>query len=42
VLPESADPDAHRVDITGTVLGASALSALVFAVITAETASFHQ
>jgi predicted MFS family arabinose efflux permease len=40
VLPESADPDAHRVDITGTVLGAAALSALVFAVITAETAGF--
>jgi len=40
VLPESADPDAHRVDISGTVLGAAALSALVFAVITAETAGF--
>ena len=32
VLPESADPDARRVDIAGTVLGAVALSALVFAV----------
>jgi MFS family permease len=40
VLPESADPDAHRVDIAGTVLGAAALSALVFAVITAETDGF--
>ena len=40
VLPESADPDAHRVDIAGTVLGAAALSALVFAVITAETEGF--
>jgi MFS family permease len=39
-LPESADPDAHRVDIAGTVLGAVALSALVFAVISAETAGF--
>ena len=40
VLPESADPDAHRVDITGTLLGAAALSALVFAVISAETVGF--
>ena len=40
VLPESADPDARRVDIAGTVLGAVALSALVFAVISAETAGF--
>ena len=40
VLPESADPDAHRVDIAGTVLGAVALSVLVFAVISAETAGF--
>jgi EmrB/QacA subfamily drug resistance transporter len=40
VLPESADPDAHRVDIAGAVLGAAALSALVFAVITAETEGF--
>ena len=40
VLPESADPDANRVDIAGTVLGAVALSALVFAVISAETAGF--
>ena len=40
VLPESADPDAHRVDITGTVLGAAALTAFVFAVISGEGSSF--
>jgi EmrB/QacA subfamily drug resistance transporter len=40
VLPESADPDAHRVDIVGAVLGAAALSALIFAVISAETGGF--
>jgi EmrB/QacA subfamily drug resistance transporter len=40
VLPESADPDAHRVDIPGFALGALTLSALIFAVITAETAGF--
>jgi EmrB/QacA subfamily drug resistance transporter len=40
VLPENADPDGHRVDIAGTVLGAAALSALAFAVITAESSSF--
>jgi MFS family permease len=40
VLLESADPDAHRVDIAGAVLGAAALSALIFAVITAETEGF--
>ncbi|HEY2316384.1 MAG TPA: MFS transporter [Streptosporangiaceae bacterium] len=40
VLPENADPDGHRVDIAGTVLGAAALSALAFAVITAEGSSF--
>ncbi len=40
VLPESADPDAHRVDIPGTVLGAAALSALVFAVIGGENSGF--
>ena len=33
VLPESSDPDAHRVDIAGTVLAAAAISALAFAVI---------
>jgi MFS family permease len=40
VLPESADPDAHRVDIAGTVLGAGSITALVFAVIDAESAGF--
>ena len=40
VLPESSDPDAHRVDIAGTVLGAAALSALVFAVIGGEDTGF--
>jgi EmrB/QacA subfamily drug resistance transporter len=40
VLPESSDPDAHRVDISGTVLGAAALTALVFAVIDAEDSGF--
>jgi EmrB/QacA subfamily drug resistance transporter len=40
VLPESADPDAHRVDIAGMVLGAAALTALTFAVITGEDAGF--
>ncbi len=40
VLPENSDPDAHRVDIAGTVLGAAALTALVFAVIGGENAGF--
>jgi len=40
VLPESADPRAGRVDVSGTVLGAAALGALVFAVIDGETAGF--
>ena len=40
VLPESADPQAHRVDVAGTVLGAGALAAFVFAVITGENAGF--
>jgi EmrB/QacA subfamily drug resistance transporter len=40
VLPENSDPDAHRVDIAGTVLGAAALSALAFAVIMAEKSGF--
>jgi EmrB/QacA subfamily drug resistance transporter len=40
VLPESADPRAGRVDVAGTVLGATALGALVFAVINGETAGF--
>jgi EmrB/QacA subfamily drug resistance transporter len=40
VLPENADPQAHRVDTAGTLLGAAALAALVFAVIISETAGF--
>jgi EmrB/QacA subfamily drug resistance transporter len=40
LLPESADPDAHRVDITGVVLGAAALTAFTFAIIDSETAGF--
>jgi len=39
-LPENADPDAGRVDVAGTVLGAAAISALAFAVITAESSGF--
>jgi EmrB/QacA subfamily drug resistance transporter len=41
VLPENSDPDAHRVDVAGTLLGAAAITALAFAVITAETSGFH-
>jgi EmrB/QacA subfamily drug resistance transporter len=40
VLPENADPDAHRVDITGVVLGAAALTAFTFAIINAESIGF--
>ena len=40
VLPETSDPDAHRVDIAGTVLGAAALTALTFGVIDAENAGY--
>jgi len=40
VLPENSDPDAHRVDISGTVLGAGALTAFAFAVISAESDGF--
>ena len=39
-LPENSDPDAHRVDIPGFAFGAVALSALIFAVINAETTGF--
>jgi len=39
-LPENADPDPRRIDITGGVFGAAALAALIFAVIDAETAGF--
>jgi EmrB/QacA subfamily drug resistance transporter len=40
VVPESADPRAARVDTVGTLLGAGALGALVFAVIDAENNSY--
>jgi EmrB/QacA subfamily drug resistance transporter len=40
VLPENADPDAHRVDITGVVLGAATLTAFTFAIINAESTGF--
>ena len=40
VLPENSDPDAHRVDIAGTVFGVAALSALAFAVILAENSGY--
>jgi predicted MFS family arabinose efflux permease len=40
ILPESADPDAKRVDTAGTFLGAGAIVALVFAVIHGESAGF--
>ena len=41
LLPENSDPDAHRVDIPGFFFGAAALSTLIFAVISAETAGFE-
>src|SRR6202000_3169462 len=40
VLPESADPAAHRVDTAGALLGAAVLATLMFAIIDAETAGF--
>ena len=40
ILPESADPDAHRVDTAGALLGAAALTALVFAVIEGESTGY--
>jgi MFS family permease len=40
VLPENSDPDAHRVDISGAVLGAAALIAFTFAIINAESDGF--
>ena len=40
VLPESSDPDAHRVDISGAVLFAAALTAFTFAIINAENDGF--
>ena len=40
VLPESADPDAHRVDTAGALVGVAALTAFTFAVIDGETLGF--
>jgi predicted MFS family arabinose efflux permease len=40
VLPESADPQAGRLDAPGTVLGAGALAALIFGIITGESVGF--
>jgi EmrB/QacA subfamily drug resistance transporter len=40
VLTENSDPDAHRVDIAGSLFGAAAISALAFAVIEGESAGF--
>jgi predicted MFS family arabinose efflux permease len=40
VLPENADPDAHRVDVTGAILGVAALTALIFGIIDAESDGF--
>jgi EmrB/QacA subfamily drug resistance transporter len=40
VLPESADPDAHRVDTAGALIGVAALTAFTFAIINGETLGF--
>jgi predicted MFS family arabinose efflux permease len=40
VLPENADPEAHRVDSAGAILGAAALAALIFGVMTGESTGF--
>jgi EmrB/QacA subfamily drug resistance transporter len=40
VLPESADPNAHRVDTPGTLLGSLTLACLVFAIIQGEASGF--
>jgi EmrB/QacA subfamily drug resistance transporter len=40
VLPENADPDAHRVDTAGAAFGAVALTAIAFAVILAENSGY--
>jgi EmrB/QacA subfamily drug resistance transporter len=40
VLPENSDPDAHRVDSTGTLFGVAALTAVAFAVILAEDSGY--
>jgi MFS family permease len=40
VLPENSDPDPRPIDIAGALLGAAALSTLIFAIINAESAGF--
>ncbi|MGH3745257.1 MAG: MFS transporter, partial [Mycobacteriales bacterium] len=40
VLPESADPEARRVDAVGSVLGMAAIATAIFGVIHGETAGF--
>ena len=40
VLPENADPEAHRVDVAGAILGAASLAALIFGVMTGESIGF--
>jgi EmrB/QacA subfamily drug resistance transporter len=39
-VPESSDPTAARVDTLGTILGAGALAAVMFAIIDSETSGF--
>jgi EmrB/QacA subfamily drug resistance transporter len=39
-VPENSDPTARRIDVSGAVLGAAALAALIFAVINAESIGF--
>jgi EmrB/QacA subfamily drug resistance transporter len=39
-VPESSDPTAARVDTLGTLLGAGALAAVMFAIIDSESSSF--
>jgi EmrB/QacA subfamily drug resistance transporter len=40
VLPESADPQGRRLDLSGLVLGAAAMTAATFAVIEGESAGY--
>jgi EmrB/QacA subfamily drug resistance transporter len=40
ILPESADPEAHRVDTAGALLGAATLAGMMFAIIEAESSGF--
>jgi EmrB/QacA subfamily drug resistance transporter len=39
-VPESRDPQAHRVDLVGAALGASALAATVYGIIRSENSGF--